>query len=236
VTVWLRWLAACAAPFLITVIVARFLGLVGVIPALDGPFDAHALPVKTAPIVILALIFGAAMLMRGPLARAFGARPLPRTEEVPGAAAAIALSVTVLAILIWAVNPFTALLLTPAVHLWLLAVVPEWRLPRPLLVLQVLLGLVPFALVGVYYMSAFGLGFGEAVWESAVLLAGGTVGPLGALVWSALLGVGTGAILVALRKRPADAADPGDAPVSIRGPLSYAGPGSLGGTDSALRR
>ena len=28
----------------------------------------------------------------------------------------------------------------------------------------------------------------------------------------------------------------GDRPVTVRGPLSYAGPGSLGGTDSAMRR
>jgi hypothetical protein len=42
--------------------------------------------------------------------------------------------------------------------------------------------------------------------------------------------------MVALRKRRVHEPDAEDRPVSIRGPLSYAGPGSLGGTESALRR
>jgi hypothetical protein len=41
--------------------------------------------------------------------------------------------------------------------------------------------------------------------------------------------------LIALRalRQPRSAPTP---PVSVRGPVSYAGPGSLGGTESALRR
>jgi hypothetical protein len=55
------------------------------------------------------------------------------------------------------------------------------------------------------------------------------------MVWSCILGCGLAAILVVLRKQR-EPGGPGDGPVSIRGPLSYAGPGSLGGTTSALRR
>jgi hypothetical protein len=122
------------------------------------------------------------------------------------------------------------------VHLWLLAAVPEVRLPRVLLLLGVLAGLAPFALAGLYYADQFGFGPAELVWQAVVLLAGGTVGLLGALVWSALLGCGTGAALVALRKRRVREPGAEDRPASTRGPLSYAGPGSLGGTESALRR
>ena len=45
---------------------------------------------------------------------------------------------------------------------------------------------------------------------------------------------GAAALIVAVRAG-ANAVDPG-APVTVRGPISYAGPGSLGGTESALRR
>jgi hypothetical protein len=186
--------------------------------------------------VVVALVVVLGLLLRAPLARALGARALPRPDEVPGASAALGLAITALAIVVWAFNPYTALLLVPAVHLWLLAAVPEVRLPRAVLVLMVLAGLIPFLLVARYYGGQFDLGLGELAWQGVLLLAGGTVGPLGALVWSAVLGCGVGALLIAVRKRRDAAGGPGDGHVSIRGPLSYAGPGSLGGTESAIRR
>jgi hypothetical protein len=235
VAVWLRWLAACTLPFVLAAIVARLLGLTGMVPPLAGAFDPAALPPQTGPVVVVGLTVVLGLLLQAPVARALGARPLPRSEETPGAAAAIALSITVLALAVWVVNPFTALLLVPAVHLWLLAVVPEVRLPRPLLILGVLLAAVPFALVARSYAGQFGLDLGEVVWESVVLVASGTAGPLGVLAWSAVLGCGVGTLLVVARKRPEPPATPGEAPRSIRGPLTYAGPGSLGGTPSARR-
>ena len=237
VAVWLRWLVAAALPFLAAYLVARFLGLVGVVPPLAGPVDPAALPPDAAVTVGIGLVAVLALLLRAPVARLLGARPLPRPDEVPGAAAAVGLAITLLAIAVWAVNPFTALLLAPAVHLWLLAAAPEVRLPRPVLVAGVLLGLVPFAAVALYYAGTFDWSLGELLWEGVVLMAGGTVGPLGALTWSAILGCGLGALLVALRKDRGDSADEdGAPPLSTRGPLTYAGPGSLGGTESALRR
>jgi hypothetical protein len=106
------------------------------------------------------------------------------------------------------------------------------------LVLAVPAGLVPFLLVLRHFAGTLDWSLGETLWQGAVLMAGGTVGPLGAIVWSAILGCGVGAVLVALcKRRPAAAGEDGRGPVStIRGPLSYAGPGSLGGTDSAIRR
>jgi hypothetical protein len=42
--------------------------------------------------------------------------------------------------------------------------------------------------------------------------------------------------LVLIAARSVRAAAPQEQPVTIRGPVTYAGPGSLGGTKSALRR
>ena len=74
--------------------------------------------------------------------------------------------------------------------------------------------------------------------EAVLALAGGHVGLAAAVLWSVAFGCVVAATLVALTTPPparGSGIDDG-APVTIRGPLSYAGPGSLGGTKSALRR
>jgi hypothetical protein len=55
-----------------------------------------------------------------------------------------------------------------------------------------------------------------------------------ALEWSVVLGCTFSVIAIALQG--AREPRPEDAPVTIRGPVTYAGPGSLGGTESAIRR
>ena len=57
---------------------------------------------------------------------------------------------------------------------------------------------------------------------------------LSALVWSLMLGGGMAVLTIAVRRAEGEPAEP--VPVTVRGPMSYAGPGSLGGTESALRR
>ena len=69
-------------------------------------------------------------------------------------------------------------------------------------------------------------------------MAGGHVGFGSALLWSVAFGCAAAVALVAARSRLNDGlAEPAErVEITIRGPLSYAGPGSLGGTESALRR
>ena len=67
-----------------------------------------------------------------------------------------------------------------------------------------------------------------------LLLAGGGVGVVAALEWSVVLGCTFSVVAIAVQA--ARQPQPEDAPVTIRGPVTYAGPGSLGGTESALRR
>ncbi len=76
-------------------------------------------------------------------------------------------------------------------------------------------------------------------WTALLLLAGGQVGILGALLWSLALGCLAAGVMLALTPTsplPGLGADSGAEEITIRGPRSYAGPGSLGGTESALRR
>jgi hypothetical protein len=49
-------------------------------------------------------------------------------------------------------------------------------------------------------------------------------------------GCAMAAVVLAWRTRPAPRTPEGEPRITVRGPLTYAGPGSLGGTESALRR
>jgi hypothetical protein len=136
-----------------------------------------------------------------------------------------------LSLVAWALNPFAAALLLPAAHLWLFAA-GGWR-GRPALVALVA-GLLAPAFVAVYYAIALGLGPGELAW-GAVLGATAGSGLGTTLLLAGLVGglAGLARVMVARRGEPRER---GAAQIRTRGPLTYAGPGSLGGTESALRR
>ena len=144
-----------------------------------------------------------------------------------------------LCVWVWAVNPFAVLLLLPAAHLWLLVVSPESRPARRGAALAIVAaGLLPLALLIAFYARDLGLGPGAVAWTAVLLLAGGHVGVFAAAIWSLALGCAAALALVALQQ-PSPLRPPryGEEPeITIRGPITYAGPGSLGGTESALRR
>ena len=239
VAIWLRWLAAAAAPFVLAALVTRLLGLAGVVPALSGAIDPEAADPDAGAVLGVALTLVLGFVARAPVGRALGVPRRPRDggPYPVGASAAVGIVLAALGLVVWIVNPYTALLLVPAVHLWLLAVVPEVRLPRAATAALVLAGLLPFALVALFFAAQLGLDPLELAWMALLLVAGGYAGPVGVLVWSLVLACGVAALSVAVRKRRrAPHAGPDDPDVTIRGPVSYAGPGSLGGTESALRR
>jgi hypothetical protein len=135
---------------------------------------------------------------------------------------------------IWLANPFAALLAVPALHLWLAAISPDLRLRLPLRIALLALGLVPVAALVIYYGVVLGYAPLDLAWGAVLMLAGHAVGVLPVLEWSLFLGCGVvvTSVLVLASRQPR----PEQAPVTVRGPVSYAGPGSLGGTESALRR
>jgi hypothetical protein len=241
---WMLWSLSCALPFFSCVIFAYVLGWLGVLGATPpGPSLPSALPLDgraLTALVAIALTFALSWLLRGSLVRRL--RWVSRGDaEV--AAVAIVLVLLPVAFLAWLVNPFTALLALPAMHLWLALWWPErlglGGLPRRALALAlVALGLAPVALLVAFYAHQLGLGVGAVAWMGVQLLAGGYVGFWAALLWSIAFGCAAAAAIVAARRVPQAVAVPsaGDHEVTIRGPVSYAGPGSLGGTESALRR
>jgi hypothetical protein len=121
-------------------------------------------------------------------------------------------------VVLWLLNPYAALRVIGALHLWLLLVSPRTRPPRLAGLALVALALVPLALLIAFYARELGVGPAGIAWDAVLLLAGGHVGIAATVLWS----LGFGCVVAAALR--------------IRGPLSYAGPGSLGGTESALRR
>jgi hypothetical protein len=241
---WAAWTLTCALPFAACALFAILLGALGAIAATPSiPVPAAVLGFDGAAATAAlscAAVLGLAWLGWPTLIRRLGLLVRP-TPEAPGAdAAGIATLLVLLALtcVVWVFNPYAVLLLVPGLHLLLVIASPERR-PRPIAGLALLaLALVPLGLLIAFYAHQLGYGPGGLVWAAVLLLAGGHVGVLAAAIWSVAGGCGVAIALLALTP-PADPLGSGSdehPEITIRGPLSYAGPGSLGGTESALRR
>ena len=140
-----------------------------------------------------------------------------------------------LAAVVWLFNPYAAALLLPAAHLWLLAAAPGSRLRGPWAALPVALGVALPLLAAVHYASALDLNPLSLAWLLALATADGHISVAAAVVvslWLALPGRAAGRAARAPPGRGGGRAER----LRTRGPAGYAGPGSLGGTESALRR
>jgi hypothetical protein len=151
-----------------------------------------------------------------------------------GAAAGLLVVLCGVSLALWLTNPFAALLVIPALHLWLWIVVPDTKLPAPAVIVMVLAGLALPLLVAAQYAVTLGLNPVQAAWSWVLLLGGGGYGLVSAIEWSLFLGCAVSVISIAVSALRVPRAAP--VPVTVRGPVTYAGPGSLGGTKSALRR
>lgn len=233
VGMWLAWVLGGIVPFALAwafLLLARITGLMPAAPPHTAP--AGAVPIAWPAFVCAALVLVLGWIAVRPLVlRACG---VSGAVTSPGAGAALMLVLGGLTAAVWVGNPFAAALLLPLLHLGLAVVAPEVRLSRAAALALAVIALIPFALIAVYYGLVFAMGPIELAWTAALLLAGGQVGLAGGLALCVLAGCASSVVVVAMRSggvRPEEELD-----VTVRGPVSYAGPGSLGGTESALRR
>jgi hypothetical protein len=96
------------------------------------------------------------------------------------------------------------------------------------------LGLAPPLLLIVYYMVTLGFNPITFAWTGTLMIASGQIGPVVALEWCAAVACAVWGVAIAAWGARREALP--EKPVTVRGPVTYAGPGSLGGTKSALRR
>jgi hypothetical protein len=231
---WSAWLLLGALPFVLAGLFAVLLGKTGLLPATPPePVSPRALPLDgaaAAALVSVVLVFALAWLLRIALVRRLGAGDL---AQAPGAATAMILVLSGLALVVWVFNPFAAALLVLPLHLWMLATTIEPQPPRRLALGVVALGALPLLAVLLLYTERLRLAPPAFAWMTLLAIAGGHI-PVGALLAWSLAGSCLVAACAISHRRAA--ARPDDPLVTVRGPVSYAGPGSLGGTDSAMRR
>jgi hypothetical protein len=236
---WLLWIAVGLAPLLIGYGFAKLLALLGATPdPPPAPVAPSLYPLDGPAIAVLAVVVGAAVASWVGLRRFAG--PTTRgLDEAPGSGAgvAVALMLGVAAVGLWLLDPFAALVAVPAVHCWMLATLIDPPPARRVRFGLIAAGLVLPVLLALYQLFVLGLNPLAGAWYLLLLVLGGQVG-IGSVAVAALFTAVFGSV-VAIARRSGDAPGPvAGVPPSptTRGPLSYAGPGSLGGTDSALRR
>jgi hypothetical protein len=237
---WMAWVLCCALAFVLAWAIVLGAHLVGALSsAPGGPVPAGVAAPHTGGIVTLGLAAVVVLLGLGLLAPRLAGRVGVRLSPAdPGAGAAAGVGVSmvlaVVSLAMWVVNPYAAVLLVPALHVWMWLGCVQVPIPRPVKLLGVLVGVVPAALAVLYYAMALRLSPIGVLWNGVLMIISGQIGPAVAVLWSIVFGCFAGMVVLVLRgpRRAREEA----APITVRGPVTYAGPGSLGGTGSALRR
>jgi len=210
---------------------AKLLTLTGATPgAPQAAEDPSALPLDGPAAIVLGAVVAAVAGLLLALRRLLG-----NGDDRAGAGAACAAALVLCAgcLALWVLNPYAALLAVPALHLWVLAMLLEPRPPRRVRVLALLGGLLAPAVVSLYYLIALSMNPPHGAWYLLMSAMGGTLSLATLAVWVAL------AAAFAAVARSVLGSDPADEPPErrpLRAVPSYAGPGSLGGTESALPR
>jgi hypothetical protein len=215
------WALSRIVPFAVAILLAYVLALLGLMPDPAFPFDPRRYTLDLEAVLVLALLAAAFAVGLRLL------RLLPAPEHADWAVpSSIGLVLFLAAIGVWLANPYLALLLVPTVHLWFFASLLRGRLAAALALCAV--GLVIPVAAMIHLASTLGVGV-SAGWELLLMFTGHHFGVLAAIPLCLL-----GGCLVAVLSNAAGPAL-GGGEVRVRG-LGHAGPGSLGGTESALPR
>lgn len=235
-----RWVLTGVLAVVAGLVLAKLIVLVGIVASPpESPVAPELRPVHGGDLAVMAVVAGVVGLagwLGSRMTRGRGDRRLDLAA--PGAGCAVALVLSCLVFAVWFVNPYAALMLVPALHLWLIAAMGRMPDRGPTPVALVGLGLLPLVAVVLFYMSRLSLNPIEGLWYVFLLVTGGAVGVAAALFACVFIGVFAClvSILVARARRPPAAKVEEPRRPAVFGPGGYAGPGSLGGTESALRR
>lgn len=163
----LAWAAARGLPFVAALAIVYLLALAGLVPRPPFPFDPGLYDVggraaAAFAVAVLALAATAVLLRR------LGITALRAPDSAAPALGAVAVAAT---LLIWLSNPYLALLVVPAAHVWLLAG-RGGAGGKVALVAATVLACVPTVLAFVVVASALDLGK-DAPWTFTLMIADG---------------------------------------------------------------
>ncbi len=230
------WVLSFATPFALAGLFALFLGAAGLLRATPATLVTPAeLPVGAAGTAVLfsvILLFVLAWGLRAYARRRTGGQGSGPPPPL-GAGAALLATTTAVAFLIWLVNPYASLLLVLPAHAWLVALTREEQRSRAIGLLVIVLSLAPLAAAIALLCAGLGVSPFGLLWTLVVFAGSSGVSIVGLLLASLAAGCAVAAAAALLAPPPPP---PPEIQVTMRGPLTYAGPGSLGGTSSALRR
>lgn len=189
-----RWITApllCAWPFLLFGLSLAVFAAIGLLPAPPNPVAASVLHLGAGAIValILALAVLSGSWWAWPrLMMTTGPRKVPASGV---AGVGTVFSGCLLAFLLWLIDPYTALLLIPALHGWLALSSPRQRPAdrRAVLALLLIPALAPLALLLSFYALWLGLSPSQMLMEGMVMVGSGYVSLGGVLLWSLAFGL-----------------------------------------------
>ena len=190
----LAWGASRSVPFVGALAILYALVLVGLVPNPPFPFDPGLYPTGARGAVTFALVVGVAV------ASAFALR-FRRSAPVIGEATIPALGAltAAAALVLWLANPYLALLLVPAAHVWLLAAGRPGAVSRAVRALVAVAAWVPAIAAAAAVAGALELG-AAAPWTMTLMVADGQIG-LGVTLPLCFLAGGLAGTLVLLVRR-----------------------------------
>jgi len=212
---------------LAALVLAYVLGLLGLVPDPAFPFEPALHPAGTTGPIAFA-VMAAAVVLVALLVRPLRT-PLDIEPQALGAAAGLLTGLSIAGV--WLVNPFLALLLSPAAHVWLLVARAAGPVRRRTLAIVACLSLVPALAAFATVAAQLDLG-PSAAWYLLLLVEDGQLSFLVCLLGCGVLG-GLLACVAAAGAATGPLHTPG--PGSIRGAGTHAGPGSLGASPPATR-
>ena len=175
---WLVWVGAGALAVTIGLGLARALTLTGVVEEPpEAPVAPDLYPLDAGAVAALVAVTGVTALAWYGL-RFLAARREPAAADpsAPGAAVATVLVLAASVLLLWVVNPFAALLMAPALHLWTLATLVDPGPPRRARLVMVGAGLLLPLLLAVYVLISLSLDPLSGAWYLFLLVTGGHIG------------------------------------------------------------
>jgi hypothetical protein len=223
-------------PFLVTGLYAKLLawsGLLAHVPA--APVTAAAYPFHGGDALALISVLAVFVLACLARVRLIGGPSLDNgAGSSAGAPVALLCLASLLAAALWIANPYTAALLALPLLIWVPVMAGEGYRSSGVGALWTALSLAPLGLVLAIEANSLGLGPVAFGWTWLLVFAGGEIGPGALLAFSLSGGLALAAAFVLVH--PSTRGTRRDIQITVRGPATYAGPGSLGGTDSALHR